>query len=83
MISCVFSHLIPIRMSGKCYHDLYFINENTDTIRPSIWQSHKSNLDLPVLGPAHFPPQHVPVQTASAQVLIDLSTPLHVAFILY
>lgn len=43
----------------------------------------QSNLDLPVSGPAHLPSQHVPVQTASAQVLTDLSTPLHLTFILY
>ena len=38
---------------------------------------------FPVSGPAHLPPQHVLVQTASAQVLTDLSTPLHLTFILY
>lgn len=36
-----------------------------------------TNKSTSVSGPAHFSPQHVMVQTASAQVLIDLSTPLH------
>lgn len=42
-----------------------------------------NQIHIPFPGPALFSPQHVTIQTESVQVLINLSTPLHLTFILF